>query len=247
MFRTADGEMLELAPWRMRRLMRLIATARHYPDGTPPHTLIQDLRQIIGRARRVSTQPRIGTKRYQSVGACCQACLLARQHGDVLSLVGLSIGLSSGLGLPSLEFESMPKSANVTLNWQCLPSLTTSTTATAVPGVYMLFRGRLPLYVGISANMAERLHDHLASARRLRSTNLRVCFAPVRLAYLPAVEHALVRALGPRVSNDKLQRPLTVGAGGLTIIGLLPPGVSSPKAPGNVIRLMPGSEFEWAS
>jgi hypothetical protein len=207
----------------------------------------------------VSTQPRIGTTRYQSVGACCQACLLARQHGDVLSLVGLSIGLSnglssglnsglnSGLGLPSLEFESMPKSANVTLNWQCLPSLTTPTTATAVPGVYMLFRGRLPLYVGISANMAERLHDHLASARRLRSTNLRVCFAPVRLAYLPAVEHALVRALGPRVSNDKLQRPLTVGAGGLTIIGLLPPGLSSPKAPGNVIRLMPGSEFEWAS
>ncbi|MGO4328653.1 MULTISPECIES: GIY-YIG nuclease family protein [unclassified Cupriavidus] len=91
MFKTADGEMLDLAPWRMRRLLRLLADTRRYPAGTPPQMLVNDLRQIVARARRVSTQPRLGTARFESAGACCRACLLARLQQGVLSLVGLSL------------------------------------------------------------------------------------------------------------------------------------------------------------
>ncbi|HEY1610101.1 MAG TPA: hypothetical protein VGG24_12610, partial [Paraburkholderia sp.] len=80
MFKTLEGDTLELAPWRMRRFIRLLADARSYPAGTPPHVLIQDLRQLLERARRVSTEPRIGTTRLRSAGTCCNACLLAHQR-----------------------------------------------------------------------------------------------------------------------------------------------------------------------
>ena len=43
MFKTADGHTLELAPWRMRRLMRLVAQARRTPPGMSSRMLGQDM------------------------------------------------------------------------------------------------------------------------------------------------------------------------------------------------------------
>lgn len=256
MFKTADGETLELAPWRMRRLLRLIANARRYPAGTPPQMLIQDLRLIISRARRVSSQPRVGTAKYQSTGACCRACLLARQQksSGVLELVGLSIvpqvmrGLLNESRQLELEFESSPKSANLVLRWQYWNSLTDAMNGTRSAGIYMLMRGSLPVYVGMSQNLPQRLRQHLWCAVRHRDGGLSAWSASVeRPQDLAAVEHALVRALGPRVSNDRLQGTLRVGPGGLTIRNLLPGGLTSARAPGNQLLLLPGAEFELAA
>ncbi|MBB5191066.1 hypothetical protein HNQ50_001789 [Silvimonas terrae] len=250
MFKTAEGETLELAPWRMRRLLRLIADTRHYPAGTPPHTLIQDLRQIIARARRSGGNPRIGTRRYESKGTCCQACLLAQQRRDVLELVGLSI---AGVGefeteLNELnELETAPRSANVALQWQGAFTLPQAVQSVGGPGVYVLMRNGQPVYVGMANSLAARLRQHAACAAQHQDGGLNVYTANIsNLAWIPAVEHTLVRALGRRVSNLQLQQPLSVGPDGLSISNLLPPGITSPRISGNALRLNPGAQFEWS-
>ncbi|GGP21334.1 GIY-YIG nuclease family protein [Silvimonas iriomotensis] len=238
MFKTADGETLELAPWRLRRLLRLIADARHYPAGTPPHTLIQDLRQIIARARRTGGNPRIGTAHYQSKGACCQACFMAQQRRDVLELVGLSIvpGLLADdaslnefeTELLNEEFETATRSATLTLEWACYDTLDKALAAISNQGknagVYIIRRGSVPLYVGESRDLQQRLGFHLANARRYKDSTLKACITFVANPYHRlAVEHALVRALQRyQPSNAVLNAPLTVGDKPLDIGNLLP-------------------------
>lgn len=180
MFKTAEGETLELAPWRMRRLLRLLAEVRRYPAGTPPQALLTDLRQLVARARRIGTPSRRGTARYESRldsgdafggahgGACCRACLLARRQAGRLSLVGLRLDrwrapasrYEGGPALAELAFESEPKSANVTLQWRRWPSLDAAARATRGGGVYLFQRGATPVYVGTAASLPARLGVH---------------------------------------------------------------------------------------
>ncbi len=253
MFKTAEGETLELAPWRMRRLLRLIADTRHYPAGTPPHTLIQDLRQIIARARPSGGNPRIGTRRYESKGPCCQACLLAQQRRDVLELVGLSMAGPGAFEtelneLEALaELETAPRSASVSLQWQGAFTLPQAVQTVSGPGVYVLMRNGQPVYVGMANSLAARLRQHAACAAQHQDGGLGVYTANIsNLAWIPAVEHTLVRALGRRVSNIQLQQPLNVGPGGLSISNLLPPGITAPRIRGNTLQLDPGAQFEWS-
>ncbi|GGP26971.1 GIY-YIG nuclease family protein [Silvimonas amylolytica] len=263
MFKTADGETLELAPWRLRRLLRLIADARHYPAGTPPHTLITDLRQIIARARRTGGNPRIGTAHYQSKGACCQACLMAQQRRDVLELVGLSIASSPmafDTGLNEFEtelleeFETAPRSATLTLDWACYNSLEKTLEALTAQsknaGIYIIRRGIQPLYVGKSSDLKERVGFHLSNARRYKDTSLKACISFISNPYhQAAVEHALVRALQRyEPSNVLLNAPLTVGKKPLDIRNLLPFKTwqtAELKAKKNRLYRAPGSEYEF--
>ncbi|HEY3598403.1 MAG TPA: GIY-YIG nuclease family protein [Paraburkholderia sp.] len=254
MFKTAEGETLELAPWRMRRAMRLIAEVRRYPPGTPPHALIRDLRQIIARARRVSTQPRIGTASLQSSGACCQACLLARQRQGVLTLLGLSLmpqypgaHLYEGAA-PQFEFESMAKSVTVHLKWEDWLPLEKAPAKVTGAGVYILRRGGNPVYVGMSRNLPQRLRLHLWCANNHGNTGLSVAVANLDPSALRAVEHTLVRALRDHVMNQQLKNvEMRVGPGPLKITNLLPTGLSSPYARGNRAVRPAGGQFEWST
>ena len=263
MFKTSEGETLDLAPWRMRRFVRLLADARRYPPGTPPHVLIQDLRQIIARARRVKTEPRIGTARFHSSGACCNACLLAQQRDGVLSLLGLSLVTSpvapgaselASPGLPSpqrdfeLEFESIIRSANVDLNWSDRRPLDKAIGLIKGPGVYVLARNGRPVYVGQSGTLPKRLAQHLWFSRIHRDPGrFDAWVASVPQMQLGAVEHTIVRALRSRVTNFLLQKEFKVGPRGLTITHLLPGGLTSPWAPDNQVIRKKDEVFEWST
>ncbi|MEM5275413.1 hypothetical protein VSR17_10275 [Cupriavidus taiwanensis] len=266
MFKTAEGETLELAPWRMRRLLRLLAEVRRYPAGAPPQALLTDLRQLVARARRVGTPSRRGTARYESRldsgGACCRACLLARRQAGRLSLVGLSLDrwrapasrYESEPALAELAFESAPKSANVTLQWRRWPSLDAAARATRGGGVYLFQRGATPVYVGTAASLPARLgvhgwyHARQGSARAGASCPcappLTVWTANVASAgERAAVEHAIVRTLankGFALANDKLRGTVTVGSG-LSIRNLVPAGI---LGGGNDLSYGPGQRFE---
>lgn len=267
MFKTAEGETLELAPWRMRRLLRLLAEVRRYPAGTPPQALLTDLRQLVARARRIGTPSRRGTARYESRldsgGACCRACLLARRQAGRLSLVGLSLDrwhapaspYESESALAGLVFESAPKSANVTLQWRRWPSLDAAARATRGAGVYLFQRGATPVYVGTSDSLPVRLgvhgwyHARQGSARAGASC---ACAPPLTVwtanvanaAERAAVEHAIVRTLankGFALANDKLRGTVTVGSSGLSIRNLVPAGI---LGAGNDLQYGPGQRFE---
>ncbi|MFM0339436.1 GIY-YIG nuclease family protein [Paraburkholderia fungorum] len=253
MFKTADGETLELAPWRMRRAMRLVAEVRRYPPGTPPQALIRDLRQIFARARRVSTQPRIGTARLQSSGACCQACLLARQQQGVLTLLGISLSPQSRSphlyesGAPQFEFESMPRSATVDLKWTDWLPLERAPDKVKGAGVYILRRAGSAIYVGMSANLPQRLRLHLWCANNHGNTGLSVAVANVDAGALRAIEHTLVRALRDHVMNRQLKVAMKIGPGPLKVTHLLPSGLSSPYVTGNRVQRPAGGQFEWST
>lgn len=250
MFKTSEGETLELAPWRMRRFMRLLADARRYPAGTPPHVLLQDLRQIIARARRVNTQPRMGTARFQSAGACCKACLLAQQRDGVLTLLGLAVeSLPQAVPLRAeLEFETAARSATIDLNWVRYPTLAAAVGAARGSGIYILRRGDRPVYVGQAVNLQRRLAQHLWCSQRHLDSGLAAWVANVPTKDLSAVEHTLVRALRGRVTNDLLQNnPLIVGPGKLAITHLLPAGLTSRHISDNQLILRSGDQFEWES
>ncbi|WP_250532354.1 GIY-YIG nuclease family protein [Caballeronia sp. ATUFL_F1_KS39] len=262
MFKTSEGETLDLAPWRMRRFVRLLAEARSYPADTPPHVLIQDLRQIIARARRVKTEPRIGTARFQSSAACCNACLLARQRDGMLSLLGLSFtpgpyGMrtdsfaSSGSSTPArdfeLEFEDIVRSARLDLAWSKWQPLADAISGVSGSGVYLLTRNQRPVYVGQSDALKLRLGQHLWFSQCHRDPGkFGVWTANVPAKHMSTVEHTLVRALRQRVSNVLLQKQFTVGPGGLRITNLLPTGVDSPHAPGNQAVRNKDETFEWS-
>lgn len=275
MFKTADGDTLELAPWRMRRLMRIVAEMRRYPPGTPPQMLVNDLRQIIARARRVSTEPRLGTARFESAGACCRACLLARRQAGSMHLLGLSLAPARG-DHPAeargwaLEFESAPRSTSGTLQlqWQYYPSLAAAAARTRHAGVYLLFRRlphaspresleqvrKIPVYVGRSKDLPTRLREHRRASARYQCADLQVCVANMADADTFAVEHALVRVLGRTVANDRLHGQMTVGPGDVAINNLLPLGVvakgeGARKLTGNSIYLRKGDTLEigWPS
>ncbi|MGJ7517047.1 GIY-YIG nuclease family protein [Pseudomonas baetica] len=253
MFRTSEGETLELAPWRMRRFLRLLADARRYPAGTPPHVLVQDLRQIIARARRVNTQPRIGTARFNSTGACCKACLLAQQRDGVLTLLGLAIeslpeaAHPRARETPALEFEAAARSATINLEWVRYPTLEAAVNTARGSGIYILRRGDRPVYVGQAVSLQRRLASHLWCSQRIRDTGLAAWVTNVPKAALSAVEHTLVRALRGRVTNAQLQTPMNVGPGKLAITNLLPAGLTSRYITDNKLILPSGSQFEWES
>lgn len=267
MFKTAEGETLELAPWRMRRLLRLLAEVRRYPAGTPPQALLTDLRQLVARARRTGTPSRRGTARYESRldsgGACCRACLLARRQAGRLSLVGLSLDrwrappsrYEGAAALAELAFESAPRSADVTLKWRRWPNLDAAARGTRGAGVYLFQRGATPVYVGTAASLPARLgvhgwyHARQGSARAGAACHcappLTVWTANVASAgERAAVEHAIVRTLankGFALANDKLRGTVTVGTG-LSIRNLVPAGILTGAA--NDLRYGPGQRFE---
>ncbi|MGO4281385.1 GIY-YIG nuclease family protein [Cupriavidus sp. RAF20_2] len=236
MFKTADGDTLELAPWRMRRLMGLVAAMRRYPPGTPPQALVNDLRLIIARARRVSTQPRLGMARFESTDACCRACLLARQQPrGGMELVGLQLAAPRPGGhlyegfAPELE-EEVTREVNVTLAWRRFESLKLAVDDRTVsgPGVYILVRGTTPIYVGLSKTLGSRMKQHRWCAGvhgALRG--LGVWVASVRKEKdLSAVEHAVIRALRGSIHNSALVGDvLLAGPSGITIVNILPPSL----------------------
>jgi hypothetical protein len=254
MFKTLEGETLELAPWRMRRFLRLLADARRYPAGTPPHVLIQDLRQIIARAQRVNTQPRIGTARFQSTGACCKACLLAQQRDGVLTLLGLAIE-SLPLAVhqlaavtPTMEFEAAARSATIKLKWERYPTLKAAKDTASGSGIYILRRDRRPVYVGQAKNLKQRLALHLWCSERHRESGLAAWVTNVPIKDLSAVEHTVVRALQGRVTNAVLQKnQMIVGSGNLAITNLLPTDLNSRHIKDNKLILDSGDKFEWES
>lgn len=202
MFKTLEGDTLELAPWRMRRFMRLLADARSYPAGTPPHVLIQDLRQLLTRARRVSTEPRIGTTRLRSAGACCNACLLAQQRpGDaVLTLLGLTIE-PAPTSAAAQQPTPMPPAAPVALAWRYWPTLATAAANARGPGVYVLVRGGRPAYAGRSASLQQRLTQRLRRAQHPGDRWLAAWTASVPANDLIAAEQMVVRALRERTGR----------------------------------------------
>lgn len=262
MFKTADGDTLELAPWRMRRLMRLVAEMRRYPPGTPPQALVHDLRLIIGRARRVSTQPRLGTARFESAGACCKACLLARQRQGGMELVGLSLTAPWQGGhvyegfAPELEDE-IERSGRVTkLGWHKFDSLAAATkdpVNASGPGVYILANGLVPKYVGLSKTLETRMKAHRwCAAVHHRSAAISVWVAKVtRVEDLPAVEHAIIRLLKESLNNVALKNTvLKAGKGGLRIENVIPEQFLKRASylKGNNLLDMKASqtlEFEW--
>jgi hypothetical protein len=229
----------------MRRFMRLLADARRYPPGTPPHVLLQDLRQIIARAQRVNTQPRIGTARFESTGACCKACLIARQNQGVLRLLGLAV--ESLPGPTAMEFETAPRSATIKLQWVRYPTLAAATVTARGSGIYILRRGDRPVYVGQSIDLPRRLAHHLWCSQRHHDAGLAAWVANVPAKHLSAVEHTLVRALRGRVTNALLQSTLTVGPRQLAISNLLPPGLTSRHINDNKVQRPSGGQFEWTS
>lgn len=234
MFKTADGDTLELAPWRMRRLMGLVAAMRRYPPGTPPQALVNDLRLIIARARRVSTQPRLGMARFESTDACCRACLLARQQPrGGMALVGLQLAAPRPGGhlyegfAPEME-EEITREVNVELAWRRLASLDSAIRDKSVsgPGVYILVRGTTPIYVGRSKTLESRMKDHRWCAGvhgALQGLGVWVS-SVARVKDLPAVEHAIIRALRGRTTNRQfVDDVLRAGLSGIKIQRVLPP------------------------
>ncbi|WP_454766566.1 GIY-YIG nuclease family protein [Cupriavidus campinensis] len=233
MFKTADGDTLELAPWRMRRLMRLVAEMRRYPPGTPPQALVNDLRLIIARARRVSTQPRLGTARFESANACCRACLLARQQRGGMELVGLRLAAPMPGGhlyegfAPELEEEIRREVVGEKLDWKKLPSLDAAVADPTVtgPGVYIFVSGLVPRYVGMSTTLQTRMKAHRWCAGvHGRRHRLSVWVTRVSQAEnLRAVEHAIIRALRDSLHNSALvNEVLRAGPRGITIRNVLP-------------------------
>lgn len=237
MLRTADGELLDLAPWRMRRLVRLMADARRYPPGTPPQMLVNDLRQLVARARRVSTQPRTGLARFEvpavpgsaadGTGACCRACLLARQQRGVLSLVGMSISPATPAPWPGHLSEATedelrrilpktppaPRSVNTTLQWKKWESLQDAASRVSGAGIYLFTRsgasGRdpVPFYVGRSDWLPARLRTYAWYQRALGCPSPTVWTAGTAPGLVAsAIEHALLlwldRAL-PMAGNPR--------------------------------------------
>lgn len=247
MLKTSEGEMLELAPWRMRRFVRLLADARRYPAGTPPHVLIQDLRQLLERAHRVSTQPGTATTRLYSSSACCNACLLARERppDGVLTLLGLSIESPQAV---ARESGAPPKQepARIDLKWQYWPTLAAAAVNANGAGVYIVGRGNRPVSAGKSASLPQRL-AYLGQALQHRNSGLAVWTANVRTRDLDAVERALVQGLRQYVASPQPQRPVTVGADGLTIAHLLPAGLAPRVAPHSRPLPQPAGAFEWSS
>ncbi|BAO89849.1 GIY-YIG nuclease family protein [Caballeronia cordobensis] len=255
MFKTADGHTLELAPWRMRRFMRLLAQARRTPPGMTSRTITQDMQILLRRARRVGADPARRIARFESSGACCRACFLARQKRDAMEVVALAVAPGADLyegeidaleqELEDFEFE-VERSANVTLTWRHYKTLRGAADNTSGIGVYILMRGSRPIYVGKSDDVGARLRRHRLYARQ-HDSDLNVWIANTpRASDAAAVEHVLVRALRTRVTNRKLRVALIVGKRGLRIDNLLPPGIASPKAPGKAIDLAAGSLFEFA-
>jgi len=257
MFKTADGHTLELAPWRMRRFMRLLAQTRRAPPGTTSRTITQDLQILLRRARRVDADPNRLVARFESSGACCRACFLARQKRDAMEIVALAV--APGVHLYEHEFEALEqelenfeleleveRAANLDLNWKHYKTLRGAASNARGIGVYILMRGSRPIYVGKSKDLGKRLGKHRLYARQHES-DLNVWITNTPLASdAAALEHVLVRALRTRVTNSKLKVALMVGKGGLRIGNLLPPGIASAKAPGKAIDLAQGSTFELA-
>ncbi|SAL70238.1 hypothetical protein AWB74_04109 [Caballeronia arvi] len=250
MFKTADGHTLELAPWRMRRFMRLVAEARRTPPGMTSRTITQDMQILLRRARRVAADPQRKIARFESSGACCRACFLARKKRDAMEVVALSVAPGAHLyedELDELEMElEVERSANVALTWKHYKTLAGAAANTSGIGVYILMRGSRPIYVGKSMDLGERLGKHRLYARQ-HDSGLNVWIANTPLASdAAAVEHVLVRALRTRVTNRKLKVALIVGKNGLRIDNVLPPGIASPKAPGKLVDLAAGRTFELA-
>lgn len=257
MFKTADGHTLELAPWRMRRLMRLVAQARRTPPGMTSRTVAQDMQILLRRARRVGADPSRQIARFESSGACCRACFLARQKRDAMEIIALAVApgahlyeheideLEQELEDFELELEVM-RSANVELTWKHCKTLRGAAAHASGIGVYILMQGSRPIYVGKAKHLGKRLAKHRLYARQ-HDSNLNVWIANTPLASdAEAVEHVLVRALRTRVTNTKLKVALIVGKRGLKISNLLPPGIASPKAPDKAIDLVEGKTFELA-
>jgi predicted GIY-YIG superfamily endonuclease len=252
MFKTADGHTLELAPWRMRRLMRLVAQTRRTPPGMTSRTLGQDMQILLRRARRVSADPYRKIVRFESAGACCRACFLARQKRDAMEIIALSVVPGAHVyeqetTRPGLDFESMPKSARITLAWKPYDSLENAAQQVRGKGVYILTRGGKPLYVGKSLDLAERMRTHRLYATQ-HGAGLRVWVANTRSPeQAAAVEHALVRTLGRGLTNAKLHGDMRVGKRGLDINCLLPRVFGRyEKAPGNRAVRSAGGIFELA-
>ncbi|SAK85850.1 hypothetical protein AWB79_05987 [Caballeronia hypogeia] len=243
MFKTADGHTLDLAPWRMRRFMRLLAQARRTPPGMTSRTLTQDMQILMRRARRVDADPRRRLARFESAGACCRACFLARQKRDAMEIVALAI--APGGHLYEQELESMPKSATITLDWKPYGSLESAADKVRGMGVYILTSNGRPLYVGKSLDLADRLRAHRLYATQ-HGAGLAVWVANTRSAgQAAAVEHALVRTLGRGLTNTKLHGDMRVGKRGLDIRGLLPTAFGTyEKAPGNRAFRKAGGIFE---
>ncbi|WP_250866590.1 hypothetical protein [Caballeronia sp. INSB1] len=252
MFKTADGHTLELAPWRMRRLMRLVAQARRTPPGMSSRTLGQDMQILLRRARRVSADPHRRIVRFESSGACCRACFLARQKRDAMEIVALAVAPGAHVheqeaGGFGIDFESMPKSANITLAWTPYDSLESAAKNVRGKGVYILTRGGKPRYVGKSLDLAGRMRTHRLYATQ-HGAGLGVWVANTRSPeQAAAVEHALVRTLGRGLTNSKLHGDMRIGKRGLDINGLLPTVFGTyEKAPGNRAFRKPGGIFELA-
>lgn len=274
MFKTADGEILDLAPWRMRRLMRLVADARSYPPGTPPQMLVNDLRQIVARARRVSTQPRLGTARFESrgEGACCQACLLARQQQGVLSLVGLSLSPMPSPGHLSEAFDEElthlrpklappPVSLDIELKWRRWSSLEDASRGVAGPGVYIFSDGAVPTYIGHSNALEARLRQWFQYQRALTCVGPKFIWtAPTRKnPVAAAIEHTLLSwvdrklrlngrlrsGMPSMLANRVLTNLVTVGEKDLVIRNAMPPELAKDFRPtANTMHIKAGTQFE---
>ncbi|CAM2156233.1 GIY-YIG domain-containing protein [Pararobbsia alpina] len=257
MFMTSEGDKLELAPWRMRRFVRLLAEANRYPPDTPPHVLMQDLRALIARARRVPTEPRLGTARFTSTGPCCNACLLASLRRGVLELLGLSIDASrkrspsTGFAGPHRQlpspiaprhayhgapgFTSQPGSSQqpavVELRWRRWPTLAVAAAYARGPGVYILVRNGHPVYVGKSASLRHRLAQHQRNAQIRRDNGLTAWVASAPASLLETIQNAAIGALRGHISNDPRRATLVTDAGGPAMTQLLPSALSARTGP----------------
>ncbi|MGF6547624.1 hypothetical protein [Paraburkholderia youngii] len=254
MFRTADGHTLELSPWRMRRLVRLVAEARRH-SGNPSRSIAQDVRQLMARARRVAADGATRIARFESAGACCRACFLARQQAGAMQLVAMRVEPPVRLaarryahvheqGPGEFEFESMPKSANLLLNWRHYETLESAERYARGFGVYILMRGAQPVYVGKGEPLAARLRTRRLIAQQHGDTGLHVWTATVPPGSVSAVEHVVVRALRDGLTNTDLRLPMRVDKAGLDIRRVLPPSLQSPYLVRNRVLRVPGDTFE---
>jgi hypothetical protein len=250
MFRTADGHTLELSPWRMRRLARLVAEARRHPAGAPSRSIAQDIRQLMARARRVVADGESRIARFETSGACCRACFLARQRAGGMDIVAVRVTPSVHLyeNAPrEFEFESMPKSANLVLKWRRYGTLETAERHARGPGVYILMRDNVAVYVGKSEHLEERLGERRLCEQQHGASGLSVWVATVPArADIRAVEHVVVRALSEPLTNTQLKTPMRVGNKGLDIRRVLPAPLRSTMLVRKRAVRAPGDTFEIA-